>query len=335
MPLRRFQPISPSAQWSETFAWRDPRTGQLNSLDGAILTLGLYRQGERSAWRWDYGRAVSSCDERPIFAAQTQYDNSGLFFIKPDLLHAQIVAPAGTLRQLPRGAVELVVWATVDGATDEIERATIQVLDGPRTLALSIILPPTLGDLTLATSQAFVGVPFTSLIVGQTAGSTITATSSDKTALNVLNGAISGTFAAAGTPTITLVETLAGAIGSPKNSQSVASITVAPTILTGFLAGQGSVTGSLNVVANVALAGAIVGAGALTGALSNASPRNLTGAIAGNGALSGALTVTAAGTTALVGTIPSGAALAGALTVTATSGLVQTRKGRIAAAMAA
>lgn len=108
-----------------------------------------------------------------------------------------------------------------------------------------------------------------------------------------------------------------------------------PVSLSGALPGAGRLAGALVVANPIALTGNISGSGSLSGALANASPVSLMGGILGASALSGALTVAAAGTSPLTGAIPGSGALTGALTVTAASGLVQARKGRIAAAMAA
>jgi hypothetical protein len=136
MPLRRFQPISPSAQWSDTLSWRDPRTGELNSLAGATVTMALYQRSRGCGpryWGGDYGWPLYG-RERPILSAQTQPDGSGPLIILPDQLHAQFIFPAGSLPNIAPGDAELIAWATVNGATDEIERATIRVLDGPRVM---------------------------------------------------------------------------------------------------------------------------------------------------------------------------------------------------------
>ncbi len=139
MALRRFQPISPSAQWSDMLAWRDPRSGQLNSLDGAVITMALYQSRDRSDGWWrggDYGWPLFGRRDVPVVWAQTQADGSGQLVILPDLLHAQFTFPAGALQNLCPGDAELIAWANVNGAIDEIERATIRVLDGPRALPI-------------------------------------------------------------------------------------------------------------------------------------------------------------------------------------------------------
>lgn len=138
MPLRQFQPITRAAQWSDTLAWIDPATGQPNDLTGATLTMALYPndRAARSGW-WrggDYGWPLSSRGDVPILSAQTHADGSGPFYILPDNLHAQWTFPAGTLANAAPREAMLIVWATVNGATDEVTRAVIPVLDGPRTL---------------------------------------------------------------------------------------------------------------------------------------------------------------------------------------------------------
>lgn len=66
---------------------------------------------------------------------------------------------------------------------------------------------------------------WTANVAGLTAGSTLTATSSDGTALTVAGTGtaktVSGTFATAGNKTITLVETLTGASNSPRTTRII------------------------------------------------------------------------------------------------------------------
>ena len=76
----------------------------------------------------------------------------------------------------------------------------------------------TLGALTLSPTTATAGTAFTGTVSGRTSGSTITASSSDGTALAVSGTSITGAFSAAGSPTITLTETLSGATNTPKTS---------------------------------------------------------------------------------------------------------------------
>jgi hypothetical protein len=73
----------------------------------------------------------------------------------------------------------------------------------------------TLGTLTLSPLTATAGSLYTGSIATKTAGSTITASSSDGTSLTVSGSTLTGTFTTAGTPTINLTETLAGASNSP------------------------------------------------------------------------------------------------------------------------
>lgn len=88
-----------------------------------------------------------------------------------------------------------------------------------------VIWVPTNGETTLTvldmTPKTVVhAVAYSGTVVGTTAGSTLTATSSDSTSLTVTGTGttrtVAGTFSAAGTPTITLTETLAAATNSPK-----------------------------------------------------------------------------------------------------------------------
>ncbi|WP_374942119.1 hypothetical protein [Sphingomonas sp.] len=75
-----------------------------------------------------------------------------------------------------------------------------------------------LGALGLS-STAFAAGGATSVgITGRTAGSALSATSSDGTVLSVAGTTLSGTFAAAGSPTIMLSETLASATNSPRTT---------------------------------------------------------------------------------------------------------------------
>jgi lysophospholipase L1-like esterase len=81
-----------------------------------------------------------------------------------------------------------------------------------------------LNALYLSTTAFTAGTLFNAAIYGATAGSTITATASDGTTLNVANGLLSGTFLNAGPKTITLTETLDGAFNSPNPSQVIAAV---------------------------------------------------------------------------------------------------------------
>jgi len=87
-------------------------------------------------------------------------------------------------------------------------------------LTLTPAGPPTLVDLTLSRLLSPEGGIWTANIVGRTAGSTITATSSDGTALTVTGSTVSGTFAGAGPRNVTLTETLGSATNSPRTSPS-------------------------------------------------------------------------------------------------------------------
>lgn len=131
--LRRFQPISRAGQWSEVIRWIDQRTRKPQSLADATLTMALYQHENGSSWCHDYGRTLPGF-ARPILSAATQADGSGPFVILPDQKSAQFTFPAGSLANLWPGDALLVVWATVGAQTDEIQRDTIRVLDGPRGL---------------------------------------------------------------------------------------------------------------------------------------------------------------------------------------------------------
>ena len=175
-----------------------------------------------------------------------------------------------------------------------------------------------------------------------------------------LAGRISAASALTGALTIVPPNALSGSVAGGASLTGGLTI-IPPVVLSGGIAGAGSFTGALTKTASgtVALSGAIPGAGALTGALTvtAAGTTALAGAIAGSGGPTGALTVAAAGTSPLTGLIsgsggPTGSLTVvpaqpltgavsgaggptGALTVAAPTGLVQARKGRLAAAMAA
>lgn len=130
--LRRYQPISRAAQWRERVQWIDPRTRKPNNLSDATLTLGLYQRRQEPCGRCDYGRAIQGWG-LPIITASTQADGSGPFVILADQVTGLWTFPAGSLSRLWPGDALLIVWATVNGQTDEIQRETLRVLDGPLT----------------------------------------------------------------------------------------------------------------------------------------------------------------------------------------------------------
>jgi len=88
----------------------------------------------------------------------------------------------------------------------------------------------TLSALTLSPTTATTGTAYSGTISGKTSGSTITATSSDGTALTVSGTTVTGSFSAAGTPTVTLTETLSGATNTPRTS--TVSLTVSAGVTT-------------------------------------------------------------------------------------------------------
>lgn len=133
--LRRYQPISRAAQWSETVRWIDQRTRKPQSLADATLTMALYQSD--GSCRRDYGRILPGYGN-PVLSAATQDDGGGPFFILPDGMSAQFTIPAASLTNLWPGDALLVIWAMVGGQTDEIQRDTIRVLDGPRAMPLPI-----------------------------------------------------------------------------------------------------------------------------------------------------------------------------------------------------
>lgn len=111
------------------------------------------------------------------------------------------------------------------------------ILDNPLPLPVQTPTPTptpppttTLNALLLSSTSFLTGGVTSVGITGKTAGSSITATSADGTALSVSGSTLSGTFTAAGSPNITLVETLAGATNSGRQSVVGVSIaTPAPT----------------------------------------------------------------------------------------------------------
>jgi hypothetical protein len=95
-------------------------------------------------------------------------------------------------------------------------------------IPVTVAAPATsLGTLGLSSTSFVAGSQTNVTITGATAGSTISATSSDGTALAVNGISLTGTFTAAGAITITLVETLAGAINSPRISGVSATVSSA------------------------------------------------------------------------------------------------------------
>ncbi len=116
-----------------------------------------------------------------------------------------------------------------------------------------VVIASTLKTLTLSLTTSTVGSLFSSTISGQTAGSTITATSSDGTVLTVSGAAVSGTFSTAGNPTITLIETLAGATGSPN-----------PTAIGVTVAAAAQTPANSNVSHNVSSTGSTADASTIT-----------------------------------------------------------------------
>ena len=90
---------------------------------------------------------------------------------------------------------------------------------------------PTLATLTLSTLAGTAGAVFAATISGQTAGSTLSATAADGSALTIANGTLSGTFGTAGQKQVALTETLAGATGSPKQTTLTLTIVAATPVL--------------------------------------------------------------------------------------------------------
>ena len=118
---------------------------------------------------------------------------------------------------LSAGSKTVTLTETLAGASNSPRSSTASV---------SVAAPaPSLGTLALSSTNAAAGSVWIATFTGRTAGSSITASSSDGTGLVVSGDRVSGTFDAAGDKTITLTETLAGATDSPRSS--VASVTIA------------------------------------------------------------------------------------------------------------
>lgn len=147
MPLRRYQPILRASQWSEIVEWIDPRTRQPNDLTEAVLTMALYQDegwGCRDyGWSWWNCRGPWNGFGRPVLAAMTQADGSGPFVILPGALKARFTFAPSDLARLCPGAATLLIWATVNGATDEVTRTTLQVLEGPVAMPILPVAVPT------------------------------------------------------------------------------------------------------------------------------------------------------------------------------------------------
>ena len=119
----------------------------------------------------------------------------------------------------------------------------------------------TLADLTLSNTTVAAGSAFSATIAKRMFGTTITASSSDGTALSVVGSTVSGNFAAAGTPQITLVETGTGAGNSPKSTvigvtvsagaASVESLTLTDPVFGGGKFGSAMIGGRATVPVSV------------------------------------------------------------------------------------
>ncbi len=93
----------------------------------------------------------------------------------------------------------------------------------PRTSTYEVNVNATddLAALTISPNTATEDRAFFGAVMGKTAGSTVTATSSDDTALTVYGGMVTGTFSTTGVKTLTLTESLLG-----DNRVSVVTVTV-------------------------------------------------------------------------------------------------------------
>lgn len=105
-----------------------------------------------------------------------------------------------------------------DGALSDSKTLTVTVTN---------VAEITLAALTLSPLTATAGSAYSGTISGKTAGSSITATSSDGTTLAVSGTTVSGTFSSAGSPTVTLTETIADAANSPWTSTATITVSAA------------------------------------------------------------------------------------------------------------
>lgn len=104
-------------------------------------------------------------------------------------------------------------------------------------LTITAVSGPTLVPLTVSPLTITAGSVFSGAVTGSTAGSTISATSSDGIAVNSYsNSRVTANFPTAGSKTVTITETLAGATNSPKVTTQTINVTAsgAPNSSTPF-----------------------------------------------------------------------------------------------------
>ncbi|WP_114227031.1 MULTISPECIES: hypothetical protein [Sphingomonas] len=115
------------------------------------------------------------------------------------------------------GTKTVTLTETLAGATNTPLATNISV-----TVAVAAV---TLATLSLSPTSVAMGATYSATISGKTAGSTVTATSSDGTTLTVSGTTVTGKFNSSGSPTVTLTETLAGATNTPKATTISVAVT--------------------------------------------------------------------------------------------------------------
>lgn len=176
-------------------------TGQSFDIAGT----GIYNRAQADLVRSLFGKSLLY---RYILGEDASDSvDSGYYQGKFVLTNDQIGAADGT------NVTSQFSWAS-DGVVQFFAGADIIVLD----------------PLSLTPRTVVHGVAYSGTVNGTTTGSTLTATSSDGTALTVSGTGASRTvaatsFTAAGSPTITLTETLTGAPNSPKTRTVSISVT--------------------------------------------------------------------------------------------------------------
>jgi hypothetical protein len=123
----------------------------------------------------------------------------------------------GTVLEVYQGAL-IGTFATTGSKTITMTEYIDGGVGQPFVSTVTLNVLAELPALSFVDTTAKMAVPTTFKLANKTPGSTITATSSDGTALLVSGVNITGTFMTVSTPTITVVETLAGATNSPKTS---------------------------------------------------------------------------------------------------------------------
>jgi hypothetical protein len=149
-------------------------------------------------------------------------------------------------------------------AQQDSQITVLQQQQANLTALVGTLLPGsvTLQALTLDNTAFVRNSPFTVNILGKSAGSTITATSSDGSSLGVSGAVMSGIFTGSGAQSVSLVEALPGALNSPNPSNISVNISVPAQTLTTL-----TLSGTLQIGA--ATSGAIIGATAGSTIVSN------------------------------------------------------------------